>query len=197
MKSVNTADEYFSSQTSWRSVLLRFREILQKTELEETIKWGGPVYTLAGKNVVGIGVFKSYVGLWFYQGVFLSDPYKVLVSGSEGKTRVLRQLRFTTEEDVDYDMVRSYVAEAIANQKAGKEIKPEKAKVFTIPDELAQVLANDEELKTCFESLTPFKQREYAEYIAEPARPETRLTRLKKVIPLIMEKVGMNDKYRK
>lgn len=197
MKSFETADEFFSSQTSWRSVLLRFREILQKMELEETIKWGGPVYTLAGKNVVGIGVFKSYVGLWFYQGVFLSDPYNVLVSGSEGKTIAQRQLRFESEEEVDFTLVKRYVAEAIANQKAGKEIKPEKSKVLTIPDELAQVLVNHEVLKTSFESLTPFKQREYAEYIGEPIRPETRLNRLDKVIPMIKDRIGLNDKYRK
>ena len=52
--------------------------------LEENVKWGTPVYSLNGKNVVGITAFKSYVGLWFFQGIFLKDPFKYLVNAQEG-----------------------------------------------------------------------------------------------------------------
>lgn len=31
-----------------------------------------------GKNVAGIGAFKSCIGLWFYQGSHLKDEAKVL-----------------------------------------------------------------------------------------------------------------------
>ena len=60
-----------------KEILIVLREIIRSTELIETLKWGGPVYTLGGKNVVGIGSFKSYVGLWFFQGAFLKDEEKL------------------------------------------------------------------------------------------------------------------------
>jgi len=132
MNSVKTADEFFASQTQWSDSLLKFREILLKTDLEETIKWGAPVYTLEGKHIVGVCGFKSYVGIWFYQGALLSDPQSALINANEAKTKALRQMRFTSEETIDYHMVRRYVDEAIANQKAGREIKPDMAKPLVI-----------------------------------------------------------------
>ena len=35
-----------------------------------------------------------------------------------------------------------------------------------------------------------------SEYIAEAKREETKTTRLKKIIPMIVAKQGLNDKYR-
>jgi uncharacterized protein YdeI (YjbR/CyaY-like superfamily) len=51
----------------------KLRSIIQKSELVETVKWGVPVYTINDKNVVGSSVFKSYDGLWFFQGSYLKD----------------------------------------------------------------------------------------------------------------------------
>ncbi|MCZ6643031.1 MAG: DUF1801 domain-containing protein [Gammaproteobacteria bacterium] len=56
------------------------RKILPNTGLEETTKWGGPCYTFDGKNVVGLGSFKSYFGLWFFHGVLLKDDRRVLIN---------------------------------------------------------------------------------------------------------------------
>ena len=67
-----TAEEYVGSHPVWSDELKTLRQLLLKSELEETVKWGMPVYTLDGKNVVGIAGFKKHYGLWFYQGVFLS-----------------------------------------------------------------------------------------------------------------------------
>ncbi len=197
MNSAKTPDEFFANQTQWSTSLLKFREILLKTDLEETIKWGAPIYTLEGKHVIGVCGFKSYVGMWFYQGALLSDPTGVLVNANEAKTKALRQMRFTSEEAIDYDMVRRYISEAIANQKAGREIKPDKNKPLLIPDELKHALEVDTDLALGFNSLSLSCRREYAEYIAEPVKPETRLKRLKKILPMLREKVGLNDKYRK
>ena len=125
MQSKITVEDYLNKHQDWKKPLTKFREILLGTDLEETIKWGAPVYSLHGKNVVGTGAFKTYVGLWFFQGAFLKDPAGLLVNAQDGKTKALRQLRFTTKEEIDYDLVKKYIREAIQNQKAGKEIKPD------------------------------------------------------------------------
>ncbi len=195
MKKTKTVEDYIAGNGEWTEALEKLRSILLDSEMEETVKWGAPVYTIDGKNVVGIGAFKSYVGLWFFQGVFLKDKENVLVNAQEGKTKALRQWRFSGSGEMDENLIKKYVLEAIENQREGLELKPEKKKLV-LPDELAQALKANADLKKAFQKLTPGRQKEYAEYIAEAKRAETRQSRLEKCEPLILKGIGLNDKYR-
>ena len=47
--------------TPWVDELMLLREIILSTGLKEEIKWGGPIYTLDGKNVLAIGGFKKFL----------------------------------------------------------------------------------------------------------------------------------------
>jgi len=85
----------------------------------ETVKWSAPVYTVNGKNVLGLGAFKKHFGIWFFNGVFMKDEHKLLVNAQENKTKALRQMRFETIEEIDKNLVLLYVKEAIENQKLG------------------------------------------------------------------------------
>ncbi len=49
----------------WEEELLLLKAIIDKTELKETTKWGGPVYVYEKKNVIGLGGFKDYFAIWF------------------------------------------------------------------------------------------------------------------------------------
>src|SRR5690606_9454669 len=118
MKGAATVDEYIADNPEWSPVLQKLRKILCSTELEETVKWGAPCYTIDGQNVVGIAALKNYVALWFHQGVFLPDPDGVLISASEGRTKALRQWRFAGEKEVVATRVKAYVRDAIANARA-------------------------------------------------------------------------------
>ncbi|WP_299223858.1 DUF1801 domain-containing protein [uncultured Aquimarina sp.] len=196
MEKNTSVEEFISKKADWKESLELLRSIMLSTEMEETIKWGIPVYMIEGKNVIGIGAFKSYVGIWFYQGVFLKDPHNKLINAQEGKTKGLRQWRFNTFEEIDKEFVLPYVHEAIQNQKDSKEIKIEKSKDVEMPEELQAILMSNSDLKTCFEQLTPFKQKEYKEYIATAKRETTRISRVEKITPMILDGVGLNDKYR-
>ena len=199
MKRASTVAEYIGASGPWREALENLRELVLASGLEETIKWGMPVYTLQGKNVAGFSAFKSWAGLWFYQGVFLKDPEKVLVNAQEGITRGLRQWRFASAEEIrsQQDAILSYLQEAIRNQKEGKAIKPERNKPLIIPEELEQAFKEDLSLKDSFEALSLSKRREYAEYVGSAKQEETRRQRLGKVLPLILEGIGLNDRYLK
>lgn len=107
----------------------------------------------------------------------------------------MRQWRFDSVEEVDESLILQYLQEAIQNQKDGKEVKPEK-KPLVIPDELAEALASDAHLSEVFDELSLTYKREYAEYILDAKRAETKTKRLEKIIPMIREGIGMNDKYR-
>src|SRR5688572_9376652 len=164
----------------WVEELMLLRDIILSTGLKEEIKWGGPIYTLDGKNVLAIGGFKNYFTIWFHNGAFLSDPEKVLVNASEGRTRGLRQWRFSSKKEIKPALIKKYVKEAIENEKAGKRIKPEKKEAIPVPGEFQSIFKKDKQLKEAFAKLTPFRQREYLEYVAEAKTEETRLRRVDK-----------------
>jgi len=189
--------EYLEMHAKWSSELTKLRKALQATELEETVKWGGPCYTLMGKNVVGLGAFKEYVALWFHQGVFLKDPLGVLINCQEGVTKALRQWRFASLQEIKNKDIQLYLKEAILNQRAGKELKPARKKLLAPPPELANALADNQAAREGFAQLTPGRQCEYSEYIIAAKRASTKQSRLKKVLPMIVEGIGLNDKYRK
>lgn len=195
MKRYKTADDFFADQPQWEKELAELRSIVGETELKETVKWGFPVYTLGGKNVVGIGSFKSYFGIWFFQGAFLKDKAGVLVNAQQGRTKGMRQWRMNSGKEIKKKLILEYVAEAIDNQRAGKQIKPER-KSLVIPPELKTALTSDRGLKSSFESLTKGRQREYADYISEAKREATKLSRLEKITPMIKSGQGLNDKYK-
>ena len=113
----------------WTEEIGVLRAIILKTELVETNKWGGEVYTINNKNVLGLGGFKNYFTIWFWNGVFLKDEAKVLVNANEGVTKGLRQWRFTSAREIDEKLILLYINEAIANEKAGLAIKPVKKKM--------------------------------------------------------------------
>ncbi len=193
-----SVDAYIEAKPQWTTALKVLRSIALASGLTETVKWGVPVYTTKnGKNVIGLGAFKSYVGVWFYNGALLKDEANMLLNAQEGKTKALRQWRFESLEAIPQELLKAYIDEAIQNQLAGKEIKPVKKVAFEIPSELETVLNEDTVLKEKFKELTAYKQREYAEHISEAKREATKQNRLKKIIPMIQSGIGLNDKYRK
>lgn len=187
----------WNKTNQWDEELDALKSIIAKTELEETIKWGGPTFTVNNKNVIGIGGFKSYVGIWFFNGVYLKDEAKMLVNAQEGVTKALRQWRFSSKEEIlgSEKLILQYIAEAIANEKAGIVKKPQK-KEYVVSELLRAALDENPKLAEAYGKFTPYKQNEFSEYIESAKREETRLARLEKIRPMILDNIGLNDKYR-
>lgn len=196
MTKVNSVEEYLEVNSHFGEELSILRKIISSTELEETLKWSAPVYTLNGKNVLGLGAFKNHFGIWFFNGVFLKDEKKLLVNAQE-KTKALRQMRFESIKEINENAVLDYIKEAINNQKLGKELKPEKkVKSLLISKELKEVFKQNSELNEAFNNLTAYKQKEYVEYIDTAKREATKQSRLEKIIPMILKRAGLNDKHK-
>ena len=124
--------------------------------------------------------------------MFLKDKHKLLLNAQEGKTKAMLQMRFTSIDDIDKNLILSYVKEAIENQKAGKEMKPDRTKKKTIiPPELQTALDSDANFKEAFNNITPGKQREYCEHIATAKREATKQSRLDKIKPMILEGLSL------
>ena len=202
MEYANSVDEFFIKHNDRGEELEKLRSILLKTEMQETLKWGMPTYTLDGKNIVGIASFKNWTCLWFHHGGIMRDEDKVLINAQEGKTKALRQWRFSKLADIKTRQINKYIQEAIENHKNGKRVvldtKPiKKSTKFVMPEILSDALKNDKVLKQQFEKLTAAQKRDYAEYIAEPKREATKTSRLEKALPLIEEKKPLAHLWKK
>lgn len=194
---IKNVSEYIEKHPKWSEELHLLKDMLESTRLEPSIKWGGPVYTINGKNVVGFAAFKNHCSLWFFNGALLKENTALLINAQEGKTRALRQIKFQKEDRINTDVLIRYVQEAIQNQLEGKEIKARSSKKeLVIPQELKLAFSEDANLKKAFEGLTPGRQREYAEYIAEAKREDTKLKRIEKITPMVKDGKGLNDKYK-
>lgn len=185
----------WNNNSEWGEELGLLRAIIQKTELVETTKWGGEVYTINNKNVLGIGGFKNYFVIWFFNGVFLKDTANVLVNANEGVTKGLRQWRFMNASEINEKLVMQYILEAIENEKKGLAIKPEKKEAMNC-DVLKEELKKDTKFNTAFQKFSPYKQKEFWEYMATAKQEKTKIIRLEKIKPMILEGRGLNDKYR-
>jgi uncharacterized protein YdeI (YjbR/CyaY-like superfamily) len=192
-----TVEEYIEYKSDWEASLNLLRTICLSTKMKEGMKWENPAYLYNGKNIVGLAAFKSYVGIWFHQGVFLKDVQKKLENAQE-KTVAMRQWRFQNVDEIEKDreLILHYLEEAILNQELGKEVKPNRKKPVIIPEELTEKMASNASLKSSFEALTVFKQREYADYISEAKRLETKENRLEKIGAMIQKGIGLYEKYK-
>ncbi len=197
MEKTEKVEAYYETEHRFKEEIIALRALALQTSCEEDYKWNFPVYTVNGKNVFGICRFKNHFGVWFFNGSLLSDPKKVLSNAQEGKTKGMRHWKFNTMEEIDMAGVQNYMSEAIENQKKGLTVTPEKSsKEVQTPSLLTEALEENNTLKAAFEALTPYKQKEFCEYIAEAKQEKTKMRRLEKILPMIQKGMGLNDAYR-
>lgn len=186
-----------TNNDQWETELELLKAIIARTELVETNKWGGCVYVYHNKNIVGVGGFKKFFTLWFFNGAFLKDKKNHLINANEGVTKSLRQWRFTSKKEINEKEILEYILEAIENEKQQKISKPEKTKTeIVIPQQLQDELDTNTDLQQAFLKFSPYKQKEFIEYIETAKREETKRTRIEKIKPMILDNIGLNDKYR-
>ena len=181
----------------WKHLEEKFHSLVASTKLVPEIKWGTTIYTLNGKNIVAFGGFKNFGSIWFYDGVLLSDPLKVLVNASEGKTKALRQWRFFKDDEFKSSEIKKYIQEAIKLSEKGITVLPERNTPPEPSGLLKEYLKKDKKFQLSFDKLTAGRQKEYIEYIESAKREETRLSRIEKIIPMVIAGTGLYDKYKK
>lgn len=196
---MKTVDQYILDLDKWQEEVIILRDMMLNLGLSETIKWGTPTFTWENKNVVSIAAFKSYVGLWFFQGGLLKDEEKLLVNAQEGKTKTMLQWRFYSIDQIVQSPVTDYILESIEHFRQGLTVKPEATtkQELSIPAQLLVTISSDENLYKNWNSLSPSSKKEYIEYIAAAQKEETKLRRIEKIVPLILQLKGLHDIYKK
>lgn len=194
MNSMNLkVDEFISKAKKWQEEYRALRKIVIDCELTEEFKWMHPCYTLNNKNIVLIHGFKEYCALLFHKGALLQDTHGILIQQTEN-VQAARQIRFTNVQEIveKEAIIKDYVSEAIAVEKAGLEVELKK-NTETIPDELQQKFEEEPALKTAFEALTPGRQRAYILYFSQAKQSKTRVSRIEKYTQQIFNGKGLND----
>jgi uncharacterized protein YdeI (YjbR/CyaY-like superfamily) len=179
----------------WQEELQQLRRMVLECGLTEEVKWGVPCYTFQSKNILLIHIFKEYCALNFFKGALLPDPNGILVQQTEN-VQAGRQIRFTEVQEIVAlePVLKAYVQEAIAVEKAGRNVQLKKTSEFSVPEEFQQKLAELPALKTAFEALTPGRQRGYLLHFSQPKQAKTRIARIEKYLPRIFEGKGYQDR---
>ncbi|HXV29195.1 MAG TPA: YdeI/OmpD-associated family protein [Sinorhizobium sp.] len=195
MREVNPKVEAFLSDAKkWRKELAALRAILLDCPVIEEFKWRSPCYTFQEGNVATVWGLKEYCALSFFKGVLLKDAGKILVAPGDN-SRSMRLVKFTSVgEIVEMEAVlKNYILEAIDVEKAGLKVDLKNGD-RVLPDELIDKLAENPDLKTAFEALTPGRQRGYNLYFSQPTQSRTRVSRIEKCVPRILDGKGLNDR---
>lgn len=106
MDKFDSVTDYIDQLTKWKREVILLRELCIEAGLEEGLKWSIPTYMVNKKNVLAIAAFQNYVGIWFFNGVFLKDPYKKLINAKAGTTKGQLQWRFTTTDEIEPKKIR-------------------------------------------------------------------------------------------
>jgi uncharacterized protein YdeI (YjbR/CyaY-like superfamily) len=192
---MNKVDQFLEKSSNWKKEMTLLREIiLDNKELTEDYKWMHPCYTLQGKNVVLIHGFKDYCALLFHKGALLKDPEGILIQQTEN-VQSARQIRFTGINQIKQQkaVINDYIKEAIAIERSGQKVTLKETKDFSIPKELAMKLKEDKNLNNAFYALTPGRQRAYLFYFGQAKQSQTRVSRVEKYIPKILDGKGIDD----
>ena len=179
---------------NWREELEMLRQIVIETGLTEEIKWGAPVYTHKGKNIVSVGALKESANIGFFKGVLLTDKHKILQQ--QGNLQSDRIIKFTNVKDIEKvkDVLKEYVLEAIEIEESGKKVEFKK-NPEPIPNELLEAFEQDPAFKKAFYALTAGRQRGYIIHFSQPKQSQTRIGRIEKYKEQIFNGIGLNDKY--
>ena len=106
-----------------------------------------------------------------------------------------RQIRFKNVEEIlkNKSIIKAYVKEAIALDKAGLKVALKKTTAYKMPKEFKTVLNDMPELSTAFKSLTPGRQRGYLLYFSAPKQVKTIEARIEKYLQHILDGKGLDD----
>ncbi len=185
-------DHYIAkAQPFARPILLHLRTLVHRAlpDTEETIKWGMPHFTVAGKNLVGIAAFKHHASLVIHNRPAIGEGM-----GQFGKLTSLADL---PSDDAILDTLKAARAELESGAKRARKAKASIKPESPVPDDFANALQDALTASAEFDRLAPSHRREYLAWITEAKRPETRAKRIAIAVEWLSEGKKRNWKYEK
>ena len=185
-------------------IMEHLRDLVHKgcPEVEETIKWSRPFFEHRGVILCNMSAFKEHCSFGFWGeeiGAVLREA-KVLQEDGMGSLGRITDLKDLPSDKRMLGWIRQaagfidrgeYTSPIAARNKVVKAPKTPLA----IAPEFATALQKNKRATAAFAEFSPSCKREYAEWIADAKRPETRNKRIATAIDWIAEGKQRNWKY--
>jgi uncharacterized protein YdeI (YjbR/CyaY-like superfamily) len=185
-------------------VLAHLRALVHKAcpEVVEEIKWGRPFFLHRGTILCNISAFKAHCSFGFW-GAEIGRVLRADGVVKDGGMGSLGKITSVKELPPEKQML-GYLRQAVALIESGKGdnrvvvarrvVKAPKPPVEA-PAEFTAALKKNKAANAAYAALSPSCKREYAEWIAEAKRPETRQRRIAQAVEWIGEGKQRNWKY--
>ena len=161
-------------------------------QAEETVKWGMPAYTIAGKILLITAAFKAHAALNFWRGQELESSHSsVGAMGQFGRLRSVDDL----PEDSELDRLILEAAELAKSAPAPRKAKHAPKPAAEMHPEFASALSEAPAARATLDSFPPGARREYLDWIAEAKQDATRSKRIATAIQWLAEGKRRNWKY--
>jgi uncharacterized protein YdeI (YjbR/CyaY-like superfamily) len=192
-------DNYIAGAATFaRPILRHFRRLVHEAcpKVEETMKWRMPHFDYEGRVICGMAAFKQHCAINFWN----SD---LVFAAGEGTAGAMGDFgRVTKLSDLPPDeQMRRYIRKAVELRKAGvtapRERKAVAREKLVVPQELTAALRLNKRAGANFERFSYSHKKEYAQWIAEAKRPETREKRLATALEWIAEAKSRDWKYKR
>jgi uncharacterized protein YdeI (YjbR/CyaY-like superfamily) len=185
-------------------IMEHLRDLVHKgcPEVEETIKWSRPFFEYRGVILGNMSAFKEHCsfGFWGEEIAAVLRDAKVLQEDGMGSLGRITDLKDLPSDKRMLGWIRQaagfidrgeYTSPIAARHKV---VKAPKTPVAIAP-EFASALQRNKKAGAAFAEFSPSCKREYAEWIADAKRPETRDKRIATAIDWIAEGKQRNWKY--
>jgi uncharacterized protein YdeI (YjbR/CyaY-like superfamily) len=186
-----------------REVLTHLRELMHTAcpEVEETMKWSMPFFELNGVILGNMAAFKQHcsLGLWGPEmsAVLRADGFSD--TDGMGKFGKLTGLHDLPSDKVMLGYFRQAAGFVLRGERTSSMAKPVKkvAKAAVeVPLELVAALKKNKAAAKVFADFSPSCKREYAEWIVEAKRAETKEKRVVQAVEWIAEGKSRHWKYK-
>lgn len=188
-------DAYIArAQPFARPILEHMRERVHAVvpEVEETLKWSAPSFTIRGKILLMMAAFKAHAALNFWRGQELrGDQADPDAMGQFGKLTSVKDLPPDKELDALIRKAAELTASAPAPRKAKHAPKPPPE----LHPEFAAALNAAPKAKAALDGFPPSAQRDYLEWISEAKQPATRAKRIATAVEWLGEGKRRHWKY--
>lgn len=181
-------------------IMEHLRELMHQgcPEVEETIKWGMPFFLYRGQILASMAAFKQHCnfGLWGKDIVATLRKEGAMATEGMGPMAKIAGLKDLPKDKA----MLGYIRQAMVFVDGGGKTFPKRAKASTkpeaqVPAELAAALKKNKTAAKVFAEFSPSCRREYAQWIAEAKREETKDKRVKQAVEWIADGKSRNWKY--
>ena len=157
--------------------------------IEETLKWSIPTYTIGGKILLGTAAFKAHAIVNFWRGKELGFETNEGAMGQLGKLTSVDQL------PADLDAMIAKAAALSASDPAPRKPKAEPKPAPVMHPDFASALAAAPKARAVLDGFPPSAQRDYLEWIAEAKQEATRAKRIATAVEWLSEGKRRHWKY--